>query len=115
MTTKTKAPTQKKNTRKVQPQGLDTPDIKYLREMAELGHAWAQHNLARRYANGLDVAQDNVQAVQWYKKAADQGLAEAQCSLGVMYETVSGVSKDYGQAVEWYRKAAEQGSGAMRM
>jgi TPR repeat protein len=32
------------------------------------------------------VAQDDAEAVKWYRKAAEQGHAEAQVNPGVMYE-----------------------------
>ena len=40
------------------------------------------------------MAQDEKQAVVWYRKAAEQGGAQAQCSLGVMYREGLGVSRD---------------------
>jgi hypothetical protein len=61
------------------------------------------------YAQGIGVAQDDVQAVSWYRKAAEQGYAKAQFALGLMYEDGKGVAQDDVQAVSWYRKAAEQG------
>nr|WP_304302254.1 hypothetical protein [Chromatium okenii] len=37
------------------------------------------------YANGDGVAQDEAQAVVWYRKAAEQGDTDAQYNIGVMY------------------------------
>lgn len=55
------------------------------------------------------MAQDDVQAVAWWRKAAEQGDAQSQYNLGWMYENGRGVGQDSAQAVAWYRKAAEQG------
>jgi hypothetical protein len=58
------------------------------------------------------VAQDNQEAVRWFRKAAEQGNAYAQGTLGVLYYNGTGVAQDYQEAVRWYRKAAEQGNPA---
>ena len=60
------------------------------------------------YHNGYGVAQDDVEAVKWYRKAAEQEHASAKNNLGVMYHNGYGVAQDYVEAVKWYRKAAEQ-------
>ncbi len=61
------------------------------------------------YDEGKGVAQDNNQALRWYRKAADQGHTSAQYNLGVMYREGKGVAQDDKQAARWYRKAADQG------
>ena len=71
--------------------------------------AEAQYSLANSYAMGQGVAQDNVEAVQWYRKAAEQGHVEAQLILGRMYFNGDGVPEDAVETVKWVRKAAEQG------
>jgi hypothetical protein len=60
-------------------------------------------------ATGRGVAQDEAEAVGWYRKAADQGNAVAQNNLGLMLDNGRGVVEDEAEAVGWYRKAAEQG------
>ena len=62
-----------------------------------------------RYTTGEGVAQDNEQAVYWYRLAAEQGIAPAQYQLGLRYANGDGVTRDYAEAVKWYRRAAEQG------
>jgi uncharacterized protein len=57
------------------------------------------------------VAQDDAEAVHWYRKAAEKGFPPAESNLGVSYENGKGVPQDYAEAVIWYRKAAEQGYG----
>ena len=46
-----------------------------LRKAAEAGNPEAQCNLGDLYAKGESVAQDNAEAVKWYRKAAAQGYA----------------------------------------
>ena len=60
----------------------------------------AQHNLGYAYLNGEGVAQDDGEAVKWYRKAADQGHAEPQHNLGGMYYNGHGVPKNYVEAVK---------------
>jgi TPR repeat protein len=79
------------------------------RAAAERGDATAQYSLAGMYSEGLGVAQDDAQAVAWFRKAAEQGNADAQANLGAMYNTGRGVAQDYMQAAAWLLKAAEQG------
>ena len=69
----------------------------------------AQTNLGLMYDLGEGVAQDDAEAVKWYRKAAEQDSAEAQNNLGTMYVQGQGVAQDEVEAVKWYRKAAEQG------
>ena len=38
------------------------------------------------YFNGRGVAQDDAEAVAWYRRGAEQGFANAQYNLGVMYD-----------------------------
>jgi TPR repeat protein len=69
--------------------------------------------LDNRYNDGRGVAQNDREAVRWYRKAADKGYARAQCNLGFKYDQGEGVDKDDAQAVYWYRLAAEQGKAAL--
>jgi len=58
------------------------------------------------YANGEGVAQDDKQAVKWYRKAADQGYARAQYNLGLIYEYGNSViDKSYKLAIEYYKNS----------
>lgn len=43
------------------------------REAAERGVAAAQHDLGVMYAEGEGVAEDDHEAVRWFRKAAEQG------------------------------------------
>jgi TPR repeat protein len=61
------------------------------------------------YRQGWGVAQNDAEAVQWFRKAADQGDTTAQTSLGVMYRQGWGVAQNDAEAVQWFQKAADQG------
>ena len=55
------------------------------------------------------MAQDDAEAVKWYRRAAEQGLAVAENALGVRYEIGQGVKQDFAKAMKWYRRPAEHG------
>ena len=55
------------------------------------------------------MAQDNAEALRWYRLAADQGNAIAQNNIDYWYEQGWGVARDYDEAMPWFRKAADRG------
>jgi hypothetical protein len=61
------------------------------------------------YAKGRGVAQNDGEAVNWYKKAAEQSLSAAQVNLGQHYKSGKGVPRDFSQAANWFARAADQG------
>jgi TPR repeat protein len=61
------------------------------------------------FLHGEGLAQDDVEAVRWYRLAAAQGDALAQFCTGVTLQTGLGVTQDYAEAVRWYQLAAAQG------
>lgn len=46
------------------------------------------------YATGRGVAQDYLEAVEWYRLAANQGYALSLKSLGIIYAQGEGVARD---------------------
>ena len=50
-------------------------------QAAAQGDDYAQHNLGVMYSFGRGVAQDDAEAVRWYRKAAEQGNADAMRAL----------------------------------
>jgi localization factor PodJL len=80
-----------------------------LREAAAGGDAYAQFEIATRFAEGKGVAQDQKRAFAWYERAAMHGLAAAQFRLAAYFERGVGVAADRERARVWYRRAAEQG------
>lgn len=76
--------------------------------IANQGNADAQFVLGAMYENGNGVAQNDAEAVRWYRVAAEQGNGYAQTNLGFMYANGRGVPVDHTEAVHWYRLAAGQ-------
>ena len=71
-------------------------------------HAAMEYQKGIRYARGLGVKQNHVQAHQWFLKAAAQNHPAAQVFLGAMSEQGKGTGQDFAQAQQWYAKAAAQ-------
>lgn len=75
------------------------------RRAAEQGYAPAQSRLG----DILDAAEEDEEAVTWYRKAAEQKNAAGEYGLGQMYAKGEGVTKDFEQARIYILRAAEQG------
>jgi hypothetical protein len=60
------------------------------------------------------VAQDYLQAAQWFRRGADAGVPEAQYNLARAYELGRGLMKDESAAQKWYRTAAAAGYARAR-
>ena len=84
-------------------------EVTELQALAEQGNAVAHVTVGVRYGTGEWLAQDDAEAVRWYRLAAAQGDAYAQVNLGLMYANGHGVPQDDAEAVRWYRLAAGQG------
>jgi TPR repeat protein len=79
---------------------------------AEAGSPEAQVRLAYL----LDYAEDNEQAVLWYRAAADQEYPDGIAGLAGMYAKGEGVAKDSKRALELFEKAGEAGhAGSIRV
>ena len=61
------------------------------------------------YDNGEGVAENDAEAVKWYRLAAEQGDAAAQSNLGLMYDNGEGVPESKVDAYLWWNLAAAQG------
>jgi hypothetical protein len=60
------------------------------------------------YDNGQGVAQDYIQAFQWYSKGVEKDDPNSINNLGYMYQSGHGIAQDYVKAFELYTKAAEK-------
>ena len=60
-------------------------------------------------ADPFDDAEDEAEAVRFYRTAAERGAADAQFNLGLCYRRGEGVERDAAEAARWFRRAAEQG------
>ena len=85
------------------------------KSLAEQGNATAQAYLGLAYSQGLGVAKDMAQALNWYNKAAEQGYVLAQLNLATHYYRGIGVAPDLKLAREWFRKAAAQGNAKAQL
>ena len=75
------------------------------RKAAQQGYAPAQVWLGFI----LDAAEENDEAVDWYRKATNQGSAAGEFGLGQMYLKGEGVKKDLEQGRLHVMRAAEKG------
>ena len=82
--------------------------VRWYRKAAELGHAHAMGNLARKYYRGIGVPKDHREAFRWYRKSAEKDVLDSVASLGWLYYQGQGVPRDYAEALKWTRKAAEK-------
>ena len=76
---------------------------------ASAGDAPSMLLVARAYAAGSGVDQDDAIAADWYRRAAEAGNIDAEIRLAECYRDGRGAPRDMAQAASWYRKAAEQG------
>jgi TPR repeat protein len=79
------------------------------REEAERGDRLAQYLLGLFYWEGVDIPQDYVEAVKWFRKSAEQGLPGAQYMLGIMYALGQGVPLDFVRAHMWLNLSGARG------
>lgn len=66
----------------------------------------AMYALGKHYENGIEVNQNNHEALKWYLKAARKGHTKAMCQAGYFYTEGKGVATNYDKALLWYKKAA---------
>lgn len=85
-------------------------EFESLLRSAERGSSREQSMVARCYALGEGVEQNDSLAVKWCRLAAEAGDMLGQLNLGVCYYNGDcGLDVDYKEAVKWFLKAAEQG------
>lgn len=79
--------------------------VEIIRKAAEQKDPFAQCLLGMCFSDGVVVAKDKQQAIEWYRKSAEKGFDLAWASLGeLLLET------NEKEALEWFKKAAEKGS-----
>jgi len=84
--------------------------LELARESSGRGSRFGQFTLGAFHLMGRGgLAQDDAQAVAFFRLAAAQGLDGAQCSLGCMYYCGLGVFQDLAEALRLYQLAAAQG------
>jgi len=77
---------------------------------AQKGHAEAQYNLGRLYAEGKGgIPHDEEQAVRWVRAAASQGYPPALARMGIRYANGQGIAQDTKRAYFWLTLAYLRG------
>jgi TPR repeat protein len=70
--------------------------------LADEGHIPSMSEIGRRYASGIGIARDSVEAEKWLKAVADSGNAWGRFSLGRFYR----IQKNYEEARRYLALAA---------
>jgi TPR repeat protein len=79
------------------------------RSQADTGNTEAEDRVGLSYLSGKGVAENDAEAVRWFRMAAQKGLADAEFNLAECYATGHGVAQDPTAASALYAKAANQG------
>ncbi len=82
--------------------------IRAWKALAKKGDARAQNNIGHMYEEGLGVAQNYREAMNWYKKAAESKLPEAQFNVGLLYYYGYGVAKNLREAIKWFKLSSRK-------
>ena len=91
----------------------DARSLELARKSSGRGSRYGQYTLGDLHYWGRGgLAEDEAQAVAFYRLAAAQGLDEAQWSLGCMCCHGVGVAEEYAEALRLYQLAAAQGHPA---
>ncbi len=62
------------------------------------------------YLEGVGVAKDDAEGLEWLKQSAEQGYAVAQDDLGVGYgDGKYGLTQNWKESYRWINRAAQQG------
>jgi TPR repeat protein len=80
-----------------------------VRRQAAQGHLEAVFLMGTAYDEGLGVAEDPAQALDWFRTAAAGGHTLAEHNIGNAYAAGRGVAADAEAAVTWWTKAATTG------
>jgi TPR repeat protein len=86
-----------------------------VRRQAAQGSREAVFLMGTACDEGLGVAEDPAQALEWFRKAAAEGHTLAEHNLGNAYAAGRGVAKDDAAAVTWWQKAAVKGDAVPQL
>ena len=93
----------------------DTGRIDATMTLARQNDPLAEYELARMYATGQGVRQDEKERMAWLERSAEHGNADAQYELGIALRNGRGVIQDYGRAATWLQRAAQSGNGLAQL
>lgn len=80
-----------------------------IHKMALLGNINAEHFMGWFYEQGVEVAQSDKHAFEWWFKSATKGVSESQCAIAQFYEYGRGIKQDSINAYVWYSRAIMSG------
>lgn len=81
--------------------------IGFFIKSSNAGEKGPPFGLAKLYAEGVGIAEDQTKAFYWYKVAAERGHHLAKTEVANRYYEGKGVAKDFTQAFAWYLKASD--------
>eukprot|EP01031_Cornospumella_fuschlensis_P031147 gene31147-37644_t len=84
------------------------PAVRWFKKAAELDEAYSLVILARCYAEGLGVVEDQLEAFHCLEKAVGLNNSDAQNTLGSWYYYGNNVLKDFRKACDLFELAAKQ-------
>jgi hypothetical protein len=87
---------------------LDAPALDDLMRRAAAGDGAAQFQLARMYRDGVNVPQDNEEAVRWFQRAQDAGNAQAKAQLATIVPAQAKPANKADDTVQWFPESASK-------
>ena len=81
-----------------------------IRRKAIRGLKRAQHELGRRYVQGIGVPENRRNGFKWWLRAASRGYVPSMAVVGVAYLSGCGVRRDEALARRWLTRAARKRS-----
>ena len=82
--------------------------VPLLKKAAEAGNAEAEYNYGVSFQQGIEVAQDDKIANEWFLKSAKQDWRDAQFKVAYNYQKGRGCGVDYKESFYWSLKCAQQ-------
>jgi Sel1 repeat len=76
-------------------------------ELAKMGDALAEYELAQMYENGWGTPQDYSAAIPYLEQSADAGDADAANDMGMLTADGLGTDADPDASRQWYQKATD--------
>jgi len=70
----------------------------------------ALKTIAKMYAEGVAISQNDAESVRWYRAGAERGDKDAQVNLGEALIAGRGAPQNYAEARKWCELAAKQAS-----
>lgn len=91
---------------------LDERDyaVEQMRQLAERGYPYAQHQMGKLYRDGIAVIPDAAKAKEWFLKAAVQEVAVSQYALGKLFLSDDAEVRSPEEGLFWQETAARNGS-----